>query len=125
MKRDYLRNLIFMSSFFISGCAGLGPQPGAYYFGNYSKSLYEFKKAPNPASLAKHQQNLSTIIQKTEEAKAVVPPSLYSELGFTFYQQNNFSAAIRYFKLETHHYPESTVVMDHMIKLAQPGKKTP
>jgi hypothetical protein len=107
--------LLFFSVFLASGCA-IGPKPNQFWFGAYSKSLYDLKKRPSPEQLTQHQNQLISIIEKTESAKGVVPPSLYAELGFTYYQQNSFSEAVRYFELEKTHYPESLVLMNHMIE---------
>jgi hypothetical protein len=107
--------ILFASLFLASGCA-TGPKPNQFWFGNYSKSLYDLKKRPSPEQLTQHQAQLISIIEKAEQAKAIVPPSLYAELGFTYYQQNRFSEAVRYFELEKKHYPESLVLMNHMIE---------
>ena len=107
--------LLFISTLTVSGCA-TGPQPNQFWFGAYSKSLYDLKKRPSPEQLTQHQSQLISIIEKTEQAKGIVPPSLYAELGFTYYQQNRFSDAVRYFELEKMHYPESLILMNHMIE---------
>lgn len=117
--------LLLFSILFVSGCA-TSPQPNQFWFGTYSKSLYDLKKRPSPEQLIQHQNQLMSIIEKAESAKAIVPPSVYAELGFTYYQQNRFSDAVRYFELEKTHYPESLVLMNHMIaRTKQPQKQLP
>ena len=50
----------------------------------------------------------------------MVPPGIYAEYGYLQLQQGNNAQAIALFKQEKALWPEATVFMDHMIKVASP-----
>ena len=45
-----------------------------------------------------------------------MPPGLYAHLGLLNLNLNNGQRAVEYFELERQVYPESTVLMDRLLK---------
>ena len=88
----------------ISGCV----QTSIYYWGNYSDTLYKYKKAPSDEALVKHIKSIEKIIEESENLKQKVPPGVYCEYGYYFMLEENYVDAKKYFELETVLYPEST-----------------
>ncbi len=59
MKRSIL---LFLLDGFLTGCATQKP---LYYWGNYSKSLYTYKKSPTEENLKAHKATLVKIIDES------------------------------------------------------------
>ena len=100
---------------FLNGCA----QKQVYYFGEYSNTLYSSEKNQDEASLLKHKQELEKIISESEKRKLLVPPGIFAELGFIYLKTNNSKEAINLFRTEAETYPESKLLMDRLIKMAE------
>ncbi len=96
---------------FLFGCASQ-----KYAWNGYDDSVYAYYK--NPADKEKFIQRLKTIILNSERA-GKVPPGIYAEYGYMFYENHNFSQAIIYFQKEHDLWPESRIFMEKMIKNAQ------
>tara|TARA_Y100001970_G_C14217497_1_gene850580 strand:+ start:1508 stop:1861 length:354 start_codon:yes stop_codon:yes gene_type:complete len=91
------------------------PSNRLYYWGDYSNSLYNYKRALTQESLDLYIAELYKIIEKSNEFNLRVPPGVYAELGFYYAEQNNNNQAIKYFTLEKNTYPEATKLMDSLI----------
>ena len=100
--------------FALSGLLGIGcaAQKPMYYWGNYSNTLYQYKKAPSDSTLQKHKEEIAVIIQKSKEIDVNVPPGIYGEYGFILLKTGDKAEAIKYFDLEEHTYPESRVFIE-------------
>jgi len=96
----------------ISGCV----QTSIYYWGNYSDTLYKYKKAPSDETLIKHIKSIEKIIKESEYLKKKVPPGVYCEYGYYFMLEENYVDAKKYFELETALYPESTKFINAILK---------
>lgn len=92
----------------LTGCA----PTGLYYWDNYSHSLYKTVKNPGPESAAVHQETLLRIIEQSQVWGKKVPPGVYYELGYLFYQEGHLDEAAGYFELEMTTYPEAAVFVD-------------
>jgi hypothetical protein len=105
-----MKKLILFTGLFIllSGCV----TTGIYHWGNYSDSLYITVTNPGPESMAKHQETLLHIIEKSEQQQRQVPPGVYYELGYLMYQDGHLDEASTYFELEVTTYPESAVFVN-------------
>lgn len=116
--------LFFFLTVVLSGCAA--PQQ-MYYWGDYSKTLYETKKHPSEQSLVAHQQALEKIIAESGRSNLRIPPGVHAELGYIYFQQNKKDLALKNFGIEKQIYPESTLLMDRLenaAKLAGEQKTT-
>jgi hypothetical protein len=94
------------------GCAGTGK----YYWGGYESSLYSYYKDPTKADQL--SSTLAEVIKTSEKKNKTVAPGLYAEYGFILLQQGKRSDAAAYFEKEKQAWPESTVIMESMIKVA-------
>lgn len=92
--------LIVFSLF--GGCAS-----NMYYFGNYSETLYAYKKEPNEKTRKAHSDELKKIIYESKEKNSRVPPGIYSEYAYLLYQQGQKDEALQLIQLEEQTYPES------------------
>ncbi|MDP8269152.1 MAG: DUF4810 domain-containing protein [Candidatus Tenebribacter davisii] len=82
-------------------------QTTLYYWGNYSNSLYNYKKLETEGNLNKHIKSIEKIIKQSDYLKKKVPPGIYCEYGYYSMQEGNYSEAKKYFDLEIKLYPES------------------
>jgi hypothetical protein len=94
---------LIVGLFLLAGCT---TPPVSYYYGNYSRTLYHYKKDNTPASLAKHRHTLEEIIQTSEKKGIRVPPGIYCEYAYMLAREGN-PAADNYYNLEVKTYPES------------------
>lgn len=95
------------------GIACAPPKP-LYYWGNYSNTLYKYKKTPNDSNLQKHKEELVKIIKKSRELGINVPPGVSAEYGFILLKTGSKEEAIKYFDLEQQTYPESKTFMEKL-----------
>lgn len=103
--------ILLLSLFFFSGCV-----PTIYKWNGYDDALYKYYK--NPGEREKFREALATIITEGEKSNNV-PPGLYAEYGYMFYETGNYVEAIKYFQKEREKYPESIIFMEKMIRNAK------
>jgi hypothetical protein len=111
--------LVLSLSILAFGCA----QPKMYYWGDYSKSLYSYRKTPNDENLLKHKQVLESIIDESQKANLRVPPGVYAELGYFYFRENKDKEALKYFDLEEKLYPESKIFMERLSQAVKAREK--
>jgi hypothetical protein len=87
-----------------------------YQWGSYDPSLYDYYK--NPAKVGELSASLQAVIDAANKSHATVPPGIYAEFGYLQMQQGKNQNAVDLFKEEEHHWPESKVFMERMIKVA-------
>jgi hypothetical protein len=105
----YKKLLIVIPLLLLTGCA-----TQKYVWNGYDDSLYAYYK--HPENKQKYIQKLQEIITKAEQSHTKVPPGIYAEYGYMFYEGNNYSQAIVYFTKEHDLWPESAVFMEKMIR---------
>lgn len=89
----------------VSGC--VAPQQPVYYYGSYSRTLYQAKKNASPEKTAKHQAELLSIIDQSKQRNLRVPPGICCEYGWALAQTGHVAEAETYFAMEQQAYPES------------------
>jgi len=99
---------------FLSGCATISPSN--LYWGNYSHTLYQVKKEPSEATNAAHEEELQSIVEKSNELNLKVPPGIYAELGLYAMERGDQNAAQTYFGLEQDTYPEGAALMQRTLQ---------
>jgi hypothetical protein len=117
--------LIFTAATLMSG--GCAPTP-IYYWGNYSNTLYHFRKDANDESRDKHMAELEAIIDGSSEHSKRVPPGVCCELGYMYAKKGNKTKSMELFALEKSNYPESTHFVDRLeesIKSIEDNGKKP
>ena len=105
-----------------SACA----QP-MYRWGDYDQAVYHHYR--NPADHLAFVEELGTIIRENEQGGARMPPGCYAEYGWALYEEGRFQEASAFFEKEQKAWPESGVLMQKMIALANrsrsPGNARP
>jgi len=89
---------------------------GLFYWGDYSNTLYDYKKTPNDENLVKHKEAIEDIIEVSNDKNKKVPPGVYCEYGYLLAKEGNTPEAIKYFELEANTYPESASFMKKLIE---------
>ena len=109
-----MKRIIFLG--LVLGIAACASKPAMYYWGNYSKTLYEYKAEPTESNLVRHYRSIQDVIDKSKEFGLRVPPGVYAEYGTLMLTAGQKSKAIQFYQLEKATYPEATFLMDRMIK---------
>jgi hypothetical protein len=118
MKKIYI--ILFLMISFIVGCATQEP---LYYWGNYSQTLYKYKKLPKEDSLAAHKACLVNIIEESNKRNKKTPPGVCCEYGYILLKEGKTQQALYYFEMETKNYPESKVFIDRLKKFTTTNKE--
>ncbi|MBN4078323.1 DUF4810 domain-containing protein [Nitrospina gracilis] len=109
--------LFILSLLFISSCAQTH-----YSWNGYDQALYDHYQSPGER--AQYVETLKVIVQKAEES-GKIPPGLYAEYGYTFYEVGSYQQAVLYFQREASLWPESRYFMNKMIRNAETqGKRS-
>ena len=102
----------------LAGCGG----HTLYEWRGYDSKLYEHYK--NPAEQAKFHDDMKEVVMRAE-AEGRVPPGIYAEYGFLLLEEGNRAAAVQYFQKEAARWPESRVLMEKLIAVAENRVKKP
>ena len=111
-----LAGVVLLAALGVTGCA---TTPTMYYWGDYSKSLYAYKKDPGEETWLAQKKSLDDIIATSKAKNLRVPPGVYAELGYFYLKSGDAGKAIQYFDLESEAYPESQVLMGRLIAAAE------
>jgi len=115
IKHVITLSILLIFSFLISGCADQ-PKP-LYIYGNYSQSYYTYKNKPSIKSKQSLEKSIKYAINHSNKSSSKrVAPGMYANLGYIYLKSGNRSKAIENFEKEKLIYPESTFLMDKMIK---------
>ncbi len=107
-------SLFLLGGLALAGCVS---QPSALYnWGSYPEQSYLMYSQPQKAVPSAQIQKLEAEIEKSKAKNLAVPPGLYAHLGLMYSEQGNMNKAIEYFQLERQVYPESTILMDRLLK---------
>ena len=101
---------LILALLFFSSCAQTH-----YSWSGYDQALYDHYKSPGERE--QYIETLRIIILSAEES-GKIPPGLYAEYGYTFYEVGNYQQAIQYFQREADLWPESRNFMNKMIRNA-------
>ena len=103
---------------FIVGCA----QERLYYWGNYSQTLYKYKKLPKEENLEAHKACLVQIIEESNKRNKRTPPGVCCEYGYILLREGKTQQALVYFEMEEKTYPESKVFIERLKKFTTQSK---
>ncbi len=101
----------------LAACA----QPPHYQWADYEPALYDFYKHPENADA--YTEKLARAVERGE-AEGHVAPGLHAEYGYMLLGAGKTADAVVQFEAEKKRWPESTLLMDRMIRLAS-GKDRP
>jgi hypothetical protein len=110
--------IIFTISMLFTSCAA----PGLYYWGDYPKTLYKYRKNADESSLNNHVEQLEKIIQTSKRRNIRVAPGLQAELGYYYLIMNKEDNAQIMFNAEMNMYPESEVLMKRILEKMEKGQ---
>ena len=96
----------------LAGCGG----HTLYEWRGYDSKLYEHYVHPNEQQ--KFSEDMKEVVVRAE-AEGRVPPGIYAEYGFLLLEQGNRAAAVQYFQKEATRWPESRMLMDKLIAVAE------
>jgi hypothetical protein len=108
MKLLLITSLLMM----LIGCANANKP--AFYWGNYSSTLYKLKTTPNDVSFQEHISQLEKIIEKSTSKSLDVPPGVHAELGYRYASLERTSDAMNQYQAEIELYPESVVFVEKL-----------
>lgn len=103
----------FLMILALSGCA---TTPSLYSWGTYPQQTYLMNVSPEKATATMQIATLEKEIEQTKAKGLAVPPGLYGHIGLLYLQTQNMQKAEQYFELEKNTYPESSVLMDRLLK---------
>ena len=106
---------IFLISVISIALVGCQP-PSNYYWGNYSYSLYAYKKAPDEKTLLNHKNSLYDIISSSQLYGKQIPPGIYGELGYILLKEGKRQDGINYLQKEMQLFPESRILLNKIIE---------
>ena len=113
-----MRHIFLLMSGLISlslvGCA-TAPK-SLYSWGEFPQQTYLSLSLPEKAMPQDQVLKLEKDVEKAKAKNLAVPPGLYAHLGLQYLNINDAPRAIQYFELERQVYPESTVLMDRLLK---------
>jgi hypothetical protein len=96
-----------------AGCA-----PGTrYHWGQYDTALYQHYR--NPQDHEAWVEALRTTILEAEQLGLKVPPGVCAEYGYALFEEGRAAESLPWFQREKETWPESTVLMDKMIRNAR------
>jgi len=112
--KNIISLLAGLASITLVGCAS-APKP-LYSWGEFPNQTYLALSLPEKASPQDQVLKLEKDVEKAKAKNLAVPPGLYAHLGMQYLNMNDAPRAIQYFELERQVYPESTVLMDRLLK---------
>jgi hypothetical protein len=101
------------------GCACAGQRP-LYHWDEYDRRLYEHYRSPQDHG--RWVASMQRVVTAAEQEGRMVPPGIYAEYGYALLEQGDREGAIAHFQKERDLWPESCVLMDRMIAVAQRGR---
>ena len=112
---------IFLVSFLVLyGCGTTSKD--TFYWGNYSLTLYDYKKNPDEKTLEAHKKEILSVIEYADKWERKVPPGVYAEYGYLLLKEGNETEGMEYLDKEVTLYPESSVFIER-IKNNYTGEK--
>jgi hypothetical protein len=84
---------------------------GGLYWGNYSDSLYNYKKEPSDETRQRHIKSLKDIIATSDKKGIRVPPGVLIELAIMEIESGSPESANSLLDRELSLYPESKILV--------------
>jgi len=108
----FLIGLVAAAMVALAGCTTV--TEAGYYWGDYSKTLYKYTKAPSEQTLAEHSAELERIIEESNKRGLHVPPGIHAELGYIKSRQGYDAVAMAHYQSEMQQYPESRPFLERL-----------
>lgn len=117
MKMSYL-----MAMAFCMGLSACIPPQSTFFWGEYSGTLYNYKKTPDEKTFGEHKQSLFVIITESPKKKLPVPPGVYAEYGYMLILEGKEQEGMEYFDKEVALYPEAAIFIQRLKKGYKKGE---
>jgi len=111
MKTILTASAIILICILVSGCASAKK---TFYWGDYSSTLYDFKKSPDAKTKEAHLSQLRRIMEVSNKQQMNVPPGVYVEYGYYLLKDGNEAEGMSYLAKETDLYPESVIFINRI-----------
>jgi hypothetical protein len=98
------------------GASACAPS-GLYYWNGYDAALYRHYR--NPQDRESFMAALATTVQEANSRGLRTPPGVSAELGYALYEEGRPLEAIPWFEREKGEWPESTLLMEKMVRNAR------
>jgi hypothetical protein len=112
--------IFLLSILILAGCGTTSKD--TFYWGNYSATLYDYKKNPDEKTLEAHKKEILSLIEYADKWERKVPPGVYAEYGYLLLKEGNETEGMEYLDKEVTLYPESAVFIEK-IKNNYTGEK--
>ena len=109
----------FVLSLILVGCGTTSKD--TFYWGDYSITLYDYKKNPDEVTHEAHKKELTSILENSANKK--VPPGLNAEYGYILLKEGLETEGLKYLDKEMELYPESTTFITRIKEQYNEGKK--
>lgn len=115
VKGHSMKKLLSLSLLLLlfSGCV---TQKRKYQWDNVEEVVYETLEEPEKSSPAMRAQTIEKTIEKSNSTGKPVPPGLYAQLGYHYYQSGEREKAASAFETEKNLFPESKVFINRILK---------
>jgi hypothetical protein len=113
--------ILFTTLIVSTGCSTVSKD--IFYWGDYSLTLYDYKKNPDEKTLEAHKKEILTIIEYADKKKLKVPPGVFVEYGYMLLKEGDETQGIDYLNKEIDLYPESTVFIEQIKNLYSGGEE--
>ena len=120
MNKNTWHALALMSMVLMAGCA---TNKDIYYWGEYEQLIHDAYMKPGSADTATQIEKLTADIQKAAATGKKVPPGIYAHLGFLYAIEGKDSQSKAAFKQEQTLYPESSTLIEGMMKRARQNEE--
>jgi hypothetical protein len=106
-----MKSLVSFSVFVFLLFSACRPPIHTFYWGEYSSTLYEYKKNPDNKTLEAHKAQILVIFEKSKDNDLKVPPGVNAEYGYILLKEGNEKEGMEYLDREMVLYPESVVFL--------------
>lgn len=104
-----MKTLIVLSIFLIGLFSACQPAMQTFYWGDYSSTLYDYKKNPDEKTLEAHKAQILLIFDESLKSNMRVPPGANAEYGYILLKEGKEKEGMEYLDKEMLLYPESLV----------------
>lgn len=109
-----MKTALFTAALALALLTGCSPSKGIFYWGDYSSTLYDFKKEPSETTQKAHEKELLRVMKVSGEKNTKVPPGVNAEYGYILLRAGNETDGMAYLDKETALYPESAVFITRL-----------
>jgi hypothetical protein len=118
-----MKMLTITSMFCLWALASCAPHDNTFYWGEYSSTLYDFKKDPSEKTLEAHKKQLLLIIEESGKKNKKAPPGVNAEYAYFLLKEGKEADGMEYLEREKTLYPESTIFIERIRTEYSRGKK--